>query len=268
MAFTSGTYENAFTDAAGNAVLIGGTVTAIGYTCTVDALGNVTVTGPVADAVVLTCTPATGSAVAAFTRTVKVRGLPSETADVGSLALKGNVKTINGAAPDGAGNAVVTGSTGPQGPAGPTGATGAAGSAGATGAQGVAGPTGPTGPTGPQGTAGTTGSTGATGATGAAGPTGPAGATGPTGPAGSQTVVTKTAAYTAVAGDYILANGTFTVTLPVLTTTQRVSVKNIGTGTVTVAPTSGTIDGGGSFALTPQYAARDLVGDGTNLWVA
>ena len=82
------------------------------------------------------------------------------------------------------------------------------------------------------------------------------------------TVVSKTANYNAAAGDYILANGTLTITVPTLTATQRVSVKNVGVGTVTIAATSGTIDGVAILALTPQYAARDLVGDGTNLWVA
>ena len=86
---------------------------------------------------------------------------------------------------------------------------------------------------------------------------------------GSATSVTISAAATATATAVTLViGGSFTVTIPVLTATQRVSVKGIGTGTVTIAPTSGTIDGSATVVLSTQYTARDLVGDGTNLWVA
>ena len=86
---------------------------------------------------------------------------------------------------------------------------------------------------------------------------------------GSATSVTISAAATATATAVTLViGGPFTVTIPVLTTTQRVSVKNIGTGTVTAAASSGTIDGAATLGLPAQYTARDIVGDGTNLWVA
>ena len=86
---------------------------------------------------------------------------------------------------------------------------------------------------------------------------------------GSATSVTISAPATATATAVTLViGGSFTVTIPVLTTTQRVSVKSIGAGTVTVAATSGTVDGVATVALSAQYIARDLVGDGTNLWIA
>lgn len=80
-----------------------------------------------------------------------------------------------------------------------------------------------------------------------------------------RSVVSKTAAYTAADRDVVLANGTFTVTVPV-GADQQVTVKNTGTGTVTVAPVSGTLDGVASLAISTQYQAITTVGDGTNAW--
>lgn len=79
-------------------------------------------------------------------------------------------------------------------------------------------------------------------------------------------IATKTGAYTMTALDgVILANGTFTVTLPPVSSSGiRYTVKNIGTGTVTVSPASGTIDGAASKSLAVQYATVDVVSDGTN----
>lgn len=83
-------------------------------------------------------------------------------------------------------------------------------------------------------------------------------------------LTTKAANYTMAALDgIVLANGTFTVTLPDVTLAdvaigKRYTVKNIGTGTVTVAPTAGTIDGAASFVMTVQYSSVDFVTDGTN----
>lgn len=76
MAFTSGQWgPDTFIDSAGNTVLIGATVTATGYVCTVDSLGNLTVTGPAVDSLVVTVTPATG---AVYTATVQVKPLVAE----------------------------------------------------------------------------------------------------------------------------------------------------------------------------------------------
>jgi hypothetical protein len=85
---------------------------------------------------------------------------------------------------------------------------------GSAGAQGPTGFTGSAGATGPQGTIGFTGSTGAQGP---AGPTGPQGTTGFTGSAGLPDWQLKTANYTAINNDAILADttgGSFTITLP------------------------------------------------------
>lgn len=82
------------------------------------------------------------------------------------------------------------------------------------------------------------------------------------------TVAAKTSAYTMVAADdVILASGTFTVTLPAASSKKRLTVKNTGTGTITVAPASGTIDGAANRTLTTQYSSVDVVADGTNWFV-
>lgn len=81
-------------------------------------------------------------------------------------------------------------------------------------------------------------------------------------------VGSKTAAYTMVPTDgVVLANGTFAVTLPPAASAivgHRYAVKNTGTGTVTITPQSGTIDGASNFPLTVQYSSLDVVTDGTN----
>ena len=79
------------------------------------------------------------------------------------------------------------------------------------------------------------------------------------------TVSSITTTTTAVTNTIYLANGTFTVTIPVASNTQ-VAVKNTGTGTITVAPVSGTLDGGANATLA-QYASINVVADGTNVWV-
>lgn len=73
--------------------------------------------------------------------------------------------------------------------------------------------------------------------------------------------------YTAAAGQMVLANGTFTVTLPAATSGTVVDVKNVGSGTITVAPAAGVIDGAASFALSAQYQSITVVADGTNWWI-
>lgn len=83
-------------------------------------------------------------------------------------------------------------------------------------------------------------------------------------------LTTETTNYAMAALDgIVLANGAITVTLPDVTLAnvvigKRHTVKNIGTGTVTVAPAAGTIDGAASLAMTVQYSSLDFVTDGTN----
>jgi hypothetical protein len=81
------------------------------------------------------------------------------------------------------------------------------------------------------------------------------------------TVTSKTANYTAVSGDDVWTNGTFTVTLPVLSTVQRVKVNNRGTGTITIVPTSGLINGASSVTIARQFDSFEFSGDGTNIGV-
>lgn len=86
------------------------------------------------------------------------------------------------------------------------------------------------------------------------------------------TVGAVSANYSMAATDaVVLATGTINVTLPALGTSgngvivgKRYTVKNVGTGTVTVLPPSGTIDGAGSFVMSVQYSSVDFVNDGTN----
>lgn len=80
-------------------------------------------------------------------------------------------------------------------------------------------------------------------------------------------IVSAGGGITAAAGQLVLANGTFNVTLPAVTAGVVVDVKNVGTGVITVLPASGTIDGAGSFVLQLQYQSITLVADGTNWWI-
>ena len=63
-------------------------------------------------------------------------------------------------------------------------------------------------------------------------------------------------------------NQTFTVTLPAATGSGQVSIKNMGTGTITVGRTgTDTIDGSASdYTLDVQYSAITLISNGTNGW--
>ena len=63
-------------------------------------------------------------------------------------------------------------------------------------------------------------------------------------------------------------NQTFTVTLPAATGAGQVSIKNMGTGTITVGRTgSDTIDGSASdYTLDVQYSAITLISNGSNGW--
>jgi hypothetical protein len=81
------------------------------------------------------------------------------------------------------------------------------------------------------------------------------------------TVTSQTSNYSAKSGDDVWCIGTFMVMLPVLSTTQRVKVNNRGTGTITVVPTSGTINGDSSVTIARQYDSAEFAGDGTNIGV-
>ena len=90
---------------------------------------------------------------------------------------------------------------------------------------------------------------------------------------------TQTSDYTAtIFDDVILCTGTFTVTLydvagkTVGTVAQnsgrRITIKNIGTGTVTIdGAGSQTIDGSLTKALAVQYGVVELISDGVEWWV-
>lgn len=79
---------------------------------------------------------------------------------------------------------------------------------------------------------------------------------------------TKTSAYAAISGDFVLCNGTFSVTLPTAVANAIVSVKNLGTGTITVNTTGGqTIDGAASLQLVTQYESYDFIADASAWYV-
>ena len=82
--------------------------------------------------------------------------------------------------------------------------------------------------------------------------------------------VSVTATYAANINDgVILANGTFTVTLPDAEQckNKRYVVKNSGVGTITIVSSSGNIDGAANIVLSVTMESVDLVSDGTNWWV-
>lgn len=85
-----------------------------------------------------------------------------------------------------------------------------------------------------------------------------------------RSIVTKTANYGTASTDWmILCNGTFTVTLTNANAAagQAYRIKNIGTGSITVSPSSGNIDGAASTTLASQYTSIDVTFDGTNWWI-
>ena len=81
------------------------------------------------------------------------------------------------------------------------------------------------------------------------------------------TVTSQTSNYNANSGDDVWCAGTFNVTLPVLSTTQRIKINNRGTGVITVLPTSGTINGQSSLTIAAQYSSAEFSGDGTNIGI-
>lgn len=86
---------------------------------------------------------------------------------------------------------------------------------------------------------------------------------------GGSNISTQVANYQPAQTDgTILCNGTFTVTLATnLKTGTTFRIKNIGTGTITVA-SSANIDGATTYPLNPyQYASIDVQWDGSAWWI-
>jgi hypothetical protein len=82
-------------------------------------------------------------------------------------------------------------------------------------------------------------------------------------------VTTKTTTYTALITDTeIRCNGTFTVTLPASTGAGKLYlIKNIGTGSITIAPAgSDKIDGAAPLIIPTQYACAQLVDGAAGQW--
>lgn len=84
-------------------------------------------------------------------------------------------------------------------------------------------------------------------------------------------VYSATSATLAQAGDTVLAytaNAAWTLTLPPPAQGATVTVKKADTSSnaLTVAPSSGTIDGASTITLTISFEATTLVGDGVNWW--
>lgn len=85
-----------------------------------------------------------------------------------------------------------------------------------------------------------------------------------------QSIVNVTAAYTVPIGmAVVLANGTFTVTLPdaALHSGRQINVKNIGTGTITVAGGGDNIDGATTAVIGTQWASITVVSNGTQWYI-
>jgi hypothetical protein len=81
--------------------------------------------------------------------------------------------------------------------------------------------------------------------------------------------VVKTSTYSIISTDSVVecTSGTFTVTLPTAigVTGKQYSIKNSGTGVITVATTSAqTIDGGSTATLQVRYVSITVVSDGAN----
>lgn len=85
-----------------------------------------------------------------------------------------------------------------------------------------------------------------------------------------ESVTSQTGTYSVAATiSTVLANGTFTVTIPNATTSlgRVINVKDTGTGTITVATSGGNIDGAATAVITKQYNSISVVSDGTNWFI-
>ena len=83
-------------------------------------------------------------------------------------------------------------------------------------------------------------------------------------------ITTKSSNYTASVNDHtILCNATLIITLPDATgATGRIyTIKNIGTGTVTISRNGQTIDGASSQTLSTQYQCITIQSDGSNWYI-
>ena len=70
--------------------------------------------------------------------------------------------------------------------------------------------------------------------------------------------------------DYLMCNGTFTITLPAAADNmgKLLNIKNIGTGTITVDPNENeTIDGDLTIAIDTQYECISIISDGSNWFI-
>lgn len=88
-------------------------------------------------------------------------------------------------------------------------------------------------------------------------------------PRQTKAVSTATTASAFPFTDYLyLCSGTMTLTLPTAVGNQsKYTVKNTGTGVITIATTSSqTMDGATTTTLSTQYQTLNLISDGTNWW--
>lgn len=96
---------------------------------------------------------------------------------------------------------------------------------------------------------------------------------GAAGGGGSLAVATKTTTYTITTSDSVIladtTSGDFTVTLPTAVgATKEYQIKKIAAaGVLTIASTSGTIDGSVTLTILNQYTALTFVSDGTNWFI-
>ena len=87
----------------------------------------------------------------------------------------------------------------------------------------------------------------------------------------TRTLVSKTANYTLTSDDDVVncTSGTFTLTLPTAVgiSGRKYTLKNSGTGVITIGTTSSqTIDGVTTQTLGTQYMSMDVVSNGSN-WI-
>jgi hypothetical protein len=68
-------------------------------------------------------------------------------------------------------------------------------------------------------------------------------------------------------GVILMTSGTATLYASTGNTSNQVYIKNIGAGSITISPLSGTIEGSASKVLSSQYDGARLFPDGSNWWV-
>lgn len=89
------------------------------------------------------------------------------------------------------------------------------------------------------------------------------------GSGGTNAIRTVTTSTTLLSTDnYIISNGSsITLTLPAVIVGELLNIKNISTTTLTIAPSSGTIDGSSTITLPVQNTSVSLISDGTNWFI-